>query len=111
MVDIDKLKPVGRVLLVRKCTQGEKRGNQTYIGNIAIPDYSAENTGWAEIIAIGDGCVYYTCDMIGQTTYLPEWKPNYMRKVVPDDEYFLVKESLFDLPPNKGGAHPYVYTG
>lgn len=111
MADIENLKPIGRVFLVRKCTQGEKRGNTTFIGDIAIPDYSAENTGWAEIIAVGDKCKLYTSDTVGKMTYLPEWKPNHMRRIPSYDEYFLVKESLFDLPPAKGGAHPYIYTG
>lgn len=109
MVDIEKLKPIGRTLLVRKCTWGEKRGNQHWVGTIAVPDFVAENTGWAEIIAVGDSCKLFDASMIGEVTHLPPWKPNHMRRVLNDDEYFLVKEELFDLPPEDGGADPYIY--
>ena len=102
-----KIKPIKKRILVRKCTTGERRDGAYYIDNIAIPDSSADNCFWAEILDVSDDCKLFSRDDVGGFVYLPAWKPNHMNRV--KDEDFVVKESLFTLSPKNGGAHPMIY--
>lgn len=111
MADIKQFSPIGKRILVRKCTQGVRSDGCFMLGTIAIPEYAAENTGWAEILSISPDCELFTKDEIGCFVHLPPWKPNEMKRISKDGEDFVVKESLFEKSAKDGGADPYIYRG
>lgn len=102
-----RLIPIKKRILVRKCTTGERRGNAFFLGDVAIPDASAEACSWAEVIDVASDCKLFDQSAIGGFVYLPAWKPGYINRVEGED--FVVKESLFTMPPTQGGAHPMIY--
>lgn len=94
MVDVDKLKPINKSLLVLRCKNASA-------GNIVLPDFLADRSTYAEVIRVSDDCELFSKEHEGQLVKLkpngPEgtaWYPNDMKNVV--DEYFIVRERLVD---------------
>lgn len=108
-MDTSKFIPIKRRIVVRKCTTGEKKADGYYLGGIAIPDYSADACWWAEIIDVSADCKLFEKAHIGSFVFLPAWKPGMMNNIDGQDD-FVIREKLFELPPNKGGCHPMIYT-
>ena len=63
-IDIDKLMPLGRNLLLSKCYNPEPIGVD---GKplIIFPEKTKDSSLWFEILAVGDGCQFFSDDDIG----------------------------------------------
>lgn len=99
-----KVEPIGKRILVRKCTTGsyDERTRGHLIGGIALPDKLADRSHWAEVIAVSSDCQMFKPSSIGRFVSLPEWKPNDMNRISGD--VFAVTERLFE----RGEAQPVL---
>ena len=68
-LDFEKIHPIGRNVLIRKCGNFDDLGNgergiKLDNGKVLhVPTDAACRTNWVEIIEVGDGCQFYTKDM------------------------------------------------
>lgn len=79
-----KITPIGDYLFVRKCIRPEVKD-----GIYLCPASREENLNFAEIIAVGGGCKYFTTERIGETILCPELS-NQMHRIL--GENFAVRE-------------------
>jgi hypothetical protein len=89
-IDISKIKPIGRHILVRKCIKADE-------GLIITPEQYKHDTNFVEILTLGNKCRVFTPETIGKCVQCPD-NADGMFCVNPDDgaDYWMVKEELLD---------------
>ena len=93
-----KIRPLRDYIFVRKAVNGDEEDyhSQKYFwkGNIVVSAGTADNTNFAEIIAVGPMCKYFSDDNIGEFIMVPELS-NDMHRIIGED--FAIRETAIPV--------------
>lgn len=89
-INVNKIKPVGNYMLVRKCQRPDQ-------GIIILPDQVKEDTNFVEVIAVGNKCKHFLQEHVGATVQCPDFADG-MHCI--GGEFWMVREPII---------HPVVF--
>ncbi len=93
-LDIDKIRPINRKLLVRKCVNDHARDENGEV-LIYLPDESYEQCYFVEILKVSDDCRQFTQDMIGKGIQVPDFITG-LQGIDQEAGLFMVSEDILD---------------
>jgi hypothetical protein len=101
-------KPLGRKLLLRKCTTGEmvvdEHGIGYKVGALFVIPKRGDHQHWCEIIEVSEDCKHFNQSHIGGFVWIPEWNPVMMFRLDGTEADWIVREELFDPKGGKMGS-------
>ncbi len=89
VIDIKRIKPLGRFLLVRKCQHEDA-------GLIVLPEQYKDTTNFVEILAVGNKCKDFKPEHIGKMVQCPDFHEGLHFLVEGSSEYAMVREDVLE---------------